>query len=318
MPIMNILVATDKNYLPYTYTMLVSLLENNRGNRVNLFYISYDIDDMSIDRFKRFFAPYNVIITFLKYDRSPIAGLKTGFHFSHAMYLRIVSPDIIPETVNRILYLDSDTIVMKSLTDVYNTDLDGRFIGAVVNGNHKMKENAPDEHAYFYSGVMLIDLDKFRSNDISGRVLDYASRHYDNLVWPDQDALNAILYDKCLALHPRWNIQSSMINGSTGMSGLPSGEILEAISEPGIIHYEGTGKPWQPFCSHPYKDLFWHYVRQTPYRYSIRLQYWCRYGIWKPKNIGASLLRRLVSCLPKRLAQRLVPGALGKRLGIAF
>lgn len=317
---MNILVTTDKNYLPHAYTMLVSLMENNPNSHIDLYYVHYDIDDASIDRFKEFFSQYNMTVTFLKYDFTKIEGLKTAFHLTQATYLRIICPDILPKIINKILYLDPDIIVGKSLTDLYNTDLGDCFIGAVKvddpeNERH-IALNIPNKYRYFSAGVMLVNLEKFRSNNVSKRVMDYAIRHRDRTVWCDQCALNAVLYDKCLAIHYRWNVPGRMLTMNNDKSNRLSDEIVEALSDPGIIHYDGTGKPWQPFCNHARKELYWHYVKKTPFRYTEPLRYCCRYILWKPKSIAGFLMRKLILRLPA-FAQRIVPDALKHRLRIA-
>jgi lipopolysaccharide biosynthesis glycosyltransferase len=316
----NILVTTDKNYLPYAYVMLVSLLENNGTSHINLYYIHYDIDDASIEKFNRFFSKYDMTVTFLKCDFKRVEGLKTFLYVTPASYLRIISPDILPETVSRILYLDPDIIVAKSLTDLYDTDLGDCFFGAVEDldsGNERYEPlNIPGEYGYFNTGVMLIDLDKFRSHRVSGQVIDYALAYPNRIQWADQDALNAVLYDKRLALHPRWNLQTLVASRYENRSHASHVEFLEAVSQPAVIHYVGGLKPWQPSYDHPLKGLYWHYIRKTPYKYSGSLKYWGKYIIWKPKNIAGFLIRESVLRLPKRM-QNALPRALIRRLRIA-
>jgi lipopolysaccharide biosynthesis glycosyltransferase len=317
---MNILVTTDKNYLRHAYAMLVSLLENNDTNHVELYYIHYDIDNASIDRFKKFFSQYNIAVTFLKYDFSRLEELKTGFHFTHATYLRIISPDILPEEISRILYLDPDIIVRKPLTDLYNTELGGCYLGAVSEGHlYTDKHRAldiPKGYKCFSSGVLLIDLEKFRSHNVSKQVMEYALRYADKLLLADEDALNAVLYDKFLALHPRWNAYASIICRHHDISHPLYKEIQQAISDPAIIHFTGTEKPWLPSCDHPLKELYWHYVKMTPYKYSSYLKYWGKYIVWKPKNIAAFLVRELILQLPPSV-RRMIPHRLTHRLKIA-
>jgi lipopolysaccharide biosynthesis glycosyltransferase len=299
--------------------MLVSLLESNRNSPINLYYIHYDIDDASIEKFKRFFSKYDMTVTFMKCDFRRVEGLKTFLYVTPAAYLRVISPDILPKAVSRILYFDPDIIVTKSLADLYNTDLGDCFLGAVEDldsGNERYARlNIPNEYGYFNTGVMLIDLDKFRLHHVSRRVIDYALAYANKIQWADQDPLNAVLYNKRLPLHPRWNLQTMVSSRYKNKPRATYTEFLEAVSQPAVIHYVGGVKPWHPYCDHPSKGLYWHYIKMTPYKYSGSLKYWNRYTIWKPKNIAGFLIRELVLRLPTTV-QHLVPNTLKHRLRI--
>jgi lipopolysaccharide biosynthesis glycosyltransferase len=312
---MNILVATDRNYLQYAYVMLVSLLENNKDSHVDIFCIHYDIDDISIKKFKRFFSRYDATVTFIKYDVSRIIGLKTGYHFTHAMYLKVICPELLPKTVTKILYLDPDIIVTKPLADLYNTDLGGCFLGAVEDFNFDNRNDSspavPNRYAYFNSGVMLIDLDKFRSHDVSKQVMDYAVNHRETLVWPDQDALNAVLREKRFPLHHRWNFYRRPTANNKSPSAAEG--ISTALSDPAIIHYVGSVKPWHHLCDHPLKWHYWRYVKKTPYRYSQPFRCWYEGTLHKSKVRIASLMQGIILRLSPPL-RRLIPRLLADRL----
>jgi lipopolysaccharide biosynthesis glycosyltransferase len=303
--------------MKHAYVMLVSLLENNRNEHINLFYFHYDLDDTSIHKFKRFFNKYDVTVNFIRCDFRRIEGLKSGRYFTEAAYLRVLSPDLLPKAVKRVLYLDPDIIVTTSLSELYNTDLGDCYFGAVEDvdsGEDKYNTlNIPAEYGYFNSGVLLIDMERFRKHRISTQVMRYASAHPDKIQCADQDPLNVVLYDKRFSLHPRWNLQILPFARHRARPQSLYTEFQDAVSQPAVIHYLGAIKPWHYLCDHPRKELYWHYVRKTPYRFSEPLKYWYRYILWKPKNIAGSVLRGLILHSPAAV-RRLVPQALKHRL----
>jgi lipopolysaccharide biosynthesis glycosyltransferase len=316
---MNILIASDKNYLQYAYVMLVSLLENNPNDHIDLYYIHYDLDDTSIEKFKRFFSKYDMAATFLKYDFSRIEMLKTCSHIARATYLKIICADVLPEEIHRVIYLDPDIIVTKSLADLYTTDLRDFFLGAVVeydwDNERHMALNIPNEYKLFNAGVMLIDLEKFRSHGVSKRVMSYAVEHRDRILFGDQCAFNAVLYNKWLALHPRWNVSGWITGLSNDKSHQVPEEIAAALSDPAVIHYNGGIILLGGLNDHPFKVQYRHYLRKTPFRYSIPLGGWYRHNRLKIKTRAAFLMRKSIIRLPKRV-QKALPHGLTHRLGI--
>ncbi len=296
---MNILVTTDRNYLQHAYAMLVSLLENNPNDHIDLYYIHYDLDDTSINTFKNFFSHYNMSVTFLRYDVSKLEGLKLSNKITHATYLRIISPDILPKNVKRILYLDPDIIVKKHLVDLYRTDLRECYIAAVDNYDPKIYRNPllniPEEYSFFNSGVMLIDIESFRRERISEKVLDFAKTMDAKFVYHDQDALNATLYDKWICLHPKWNVHTRVVQLSSESSRLHNREIREAITDPAIIHFTSRPKPWEYLCTSPFYNEYWRYLKKTPYRGFKPL------GFSYQNLFRKSLLKVLIYLIPKRI-----------------
>jgi UDP-glucose/galactose:(glucosyl)LPS alpha-1,2-glucosyl/galactosyltransferase len=315
---MNILLTTDKNYLQYAYVTFVSLLENNRDSHVDLYYVHYDIDDASISRFKRFFSTYDTTVTFLEYDFSAIREFKISRGLTQAVYLRIICGDILPQRVDRVLYLDPDIVVTQSLADLYDTDLGGYFFGAVEDfygGRERHSTlDIPVTYGYFNSGVMLIDLEKFRLNNVSQRVMDYIRENNDRLACHDQDAFNAVLYDKRLTLHPRWNMHLLALWRYRDHEAYPLFEELrEAVQRPAVIHYSGVVKPWHFYCDHPFREEYWRYVKKTPYKYSQPFIRWYDRITFKPKVSTALLIRKTISRLPSPV-RRLVPRVLEDKI----
>ncbi len=113
-----------------------------------------------------------------------------------------------------------------------------------------------ENEKYFNSGMMLIDLVRWRAKSITQKVLDYINQNPEKLRFHDQDALNAILYNDWLHLHPQWNAQSNHCNGNHFSTRT---ELLEPYAEtredPKLIHFCGHVKPWHENCENPYRGV---------------------------------------------------------------
>lgn len=267
---MNILVTTDRGYIQHLYAMLVSLLENNAHRPITLYYIYYGIDDTSLSKFERFFSQKGLAISLIQADTREFSGLFTSRYITPAAYLRLRCPDLLPSSVHRILYLDPDIIIRKPLDELYETDLGDCYIAAVESGNLGAVRipalGIPSDSKYFNSGVALIDVDAFRREKISERTMDFAKKMGAKLDYYDQDALNAILYDTCLYLHPTWNVHSSIFRISPEDPRRRTQEICDAIADPAVVHFSGPPKPWEYGCNSPFKEEYWRYLRKTPYK----------------------------------------------------
>ncbi len=111
------------------------------------------------------------------------------------------------------MYLDADILVLDDLESLWETDLEGAVVGAVLDGlDPKLKhgdpgfEEVPRVQDYFNSGVLLIDLGRWREERISERALELLINHPQSL-FSDQDALNIVCDGRWKKLDPRWNFQ---------------------------------------------------------------------------------------------------------------
>jgi lipopolysaccharide biosynthesis glycosyltransferase len=178
-------------------------------------------------------------------------------------YYRILAPALLP-SINRAIYLDCDIIANTSLHELWQTNLEGNVIAAVEDaGFHDRLEKmgiTKENEKYFNSGMMLIDLVRWRARSTTQKVLDYINQNPEKLRFHDQDALNANLYDDWLHLHPQWNAQSNIIMETIFP---PRTELLEPYAEtredPKLIHFCGHVKPWHEGCEHPYADVYLKY-----------------------------------------------------------
>jgi lipopolysaccharide biosynthesis glycosyltransferase/glycosyltransferase involved in cell wall biosynthesis len=172
-------------------------------------------------------------------------GLHATDQYTGAIYYRFMLPDLVP--ADRVIYIDSDTIVRRSLSGLYQLDLAGRPVGAMQDYTlfHHMRDHGMpifyqgegydvgkyarevldldlDATSYFNSGVLVMDLALWRARDIARRCLDFC-RATGVLHMADQDALNHVLRGDFTRLDPRWNSFSYMYNEyhRAGDDGLP-------------------------------------------------------------------------------------------------
>lgn len=176
-----------------------------------------------------------------------------------AAWSRVFIPNFLPDDHGLVLYCDIDTLACRDMQELFDTPLNGKSVGAVLehvshpNSHFNERLDIPLScPGYFNSGVMLIDLDVFRKKNLVGRILEYAATHHDRLTCPDQDALNGALCEEIQPIHHRWNWHDGLTRlilkrrRNSGMvRGAPLEDAVEAALRPGILHYQGPNKPWR-------------------------------------------------------------------------
>lgn len=209
---------------------------------------------------------------------------------STAAYLRLHLPDLIPSNFDRVLYLDSDMLIQDDLGllwDEFLSDLNPVAAAQdykipLVSSEGGLK-NYRDlrllpEKPYFNSGLLLMDLRQWRTEQVAQRVLDYTACHAEFIQWADQDGLNAILADKWSRIDPRWNISSHLYYDEV----TPEGKNYEylmlnrdaLIEKPGIIHYTGPLKPWNYRTEHPAKSEWVRYLMRSGWYSDTEFMLW--------------------------------------------
>ncbi|MGD0279108.1 MAG: glycosyltransferase family 8 protein [Smithella sp.] len=279
---MNVVFATDRGYLQHLAVALASLLENNSG--MNIYIINNDISDTDWKKLEKLLVGKDSKLIDIKIDDRQIENLVTHSYFTKAMYYRLFIPEII--VGERALYLDADIVVNGQIDDLYNTDISNTFIAAVHNpGINNHNELGMESSAkYFNSGVMLLNLQYWRTGNVKEKVIEFICGRKGVVQFPDQDGLNHVINGNWLELHPKYNLHTVLLCAEYAWTT----PVKEAIDNPVIIHHTGSSKPWHFADNHPYKHLYWKYLRMTPYKFTI-----------PSKPLGLLSLNNLKRMIPK-------------------
>lgn len=263
-----IIFGVDGSYSQHLAVALVSLLENNRANRFEILVVTLNMaeaDRLKLAVLADSFA--NVTLTFQPFDISRYSHFRTDNHISHASYLRIFIPEILPESVEKVLYLDCDLLVRHDIAPLWDTELGDKVLGAVQNPFFVRHDDLamPPRADYFNAGVLLMNLKRWRALDGTARIIRFIEAHHDHLWAHDQDALNAVFCGEFHALAPGWNFQTAMLWSEPDGLSLSYPQYRRLLEDPGIVHFTTPSKPWHFDNLHPYKSTYFQYLEKTPY-----------------------------------------------------
>lgn len=194
-----------------------------------------------------------------------LPAIRAGRHVTQGAYLVFLVPTVM-ERRSRAIYLDSDILIRADPQPLFSLDMKDHATAGVRVGGHpfvgspgaypRWRQMGLNPQAPLVNtGVLVMDLDRWRAEDIGGRALSFAQRHGEDLLWADQGALNAVLQGDWLPIHPRWNATRSVFDDDKGLYAVESSQVIdEARQDPAIVHFTGATKPWKHGVERPYAD----------------------------------------------------------------
>jgi lipopolysaccharide biosynthesis glycosyltransferase len=268
----NVIFATDRNYIQHLCAALISLLVNNRDLSFTVYIISSGMSKKNLRDFNDIVRNFNCSLKHITVSDELFVQLATRHPFyPKGIYYRLLIPDLIDE--EKILYLDSDIIVNGSIKELYNQDLGDNFVFAIEDPGFDRHEKLKMDKSsvYFNSGMMLINLAKWKETGLQKKVIDFIENNPDSIWFPDQCGLNSIINGRWKKVPLKYNQQSSIFSEDfeKKFKCFTPEELREAKTNPVIIHYTSGSKPWHFKNRHPYKKLYWKYLKMTPYRHAI-------------------------------------------------
>jgi lipopolysaccharide biosynthesis glycosyltransferase len=263
--------CADPAYVqPLTVAAASVLACAKRPERLRLWLVTREFD-------ARLFAPFVATVTahgarpeILNVpERDPdLQHVPLNEHLSVACYYRLWLPRLLPASVRRLAYLDCDVVACHAIEDLWAADLAGEPLAAVHNPRalNRAAMGLRDDADYFNSGVVLLDLDAWRRERLHERALEFALNYSGKLLCCDQDALNAVLAGRWRRLELRWNQQTKFFQHPADWLGVDPAALSLARTDPFVVHYTTTSKPWHYWNDHPWRSLYFHHLDRTPYR----------------------------------------------------
>lgn len=265
----DVVFASDDRYAPHLAAAIHSLLQWNRG-RVSLHVITGSVSDETREGLQKVASGFSAPLQFHVVPEGAFEGLALPRYVSKAAYYRLMIPDLIAG--RRALYLDCDLVVNAPLDSLFAADLRGHGLAAVEDAHsvvepfHErlgMREGA----RYFNSGVMLMDLDVWRTSGWRTLVGEVVGKRPHAIRYADQCGLNAVVNGDWSPLAPKWNQQTLMHEWTRDeLAGYCTPDAVdEALRSPAVVHFTGPSKPWHADNVHPMRALYWRHRAATPF-----------------------------------------------------
>lgn len=281
---MNLLFASDDNYSPLLGVTIQSLLDNNENefDEISIYVLDGGISSNNKNKLDEIISEskINVNLVYVKYENiDDMIGIDIKATRALSTYARLFVCSLLDESIDKIIYLDCDAIVSSSLEELWSMDISNYYFGAVLDACPKYVNtilNLPRDGEHYNAGLLLINLKKWREDNLEKQFLDFIIENDGEVFHNDQGILNVICKDNILKLPPKFNILSPFFEVGYekvlkwyNMDDYYTKELVnEALENPVFIHLTTfvNGRPWFSNAkNHPLRDKFDYYAKKTPF-----------------------------------------------------
>ena len=279
---MNLSAAINDAYTPYAYVMMQSHFEKNPEAEVFVYLLQYDLSEGSREALSRLAEQNGNHLILLPIDTTKLSEkLPRTMEWPLEVYFRLLLPDLLPDDVDRILYLDADIIVNQNLRSFYESDFKGKLIlgcrdlalknltteQCLENRSEKLR-TLFEEQRYINSGVLLFCMEELRKNYHFQDYLNLAEELDYRIFSPDQDLINYLHRDE-IGYVDEWKYNFlTWIGANNGY------DYERTKREVAILHYAGQG-PWKGgnHVHYSLERFWWEQAVKTPYAKELAEQF---------------------------------------------
>lgn len=287
----HVVTSADNNFaIGLAGTMKSVMSHLGPTSTMKLWVLDGGITTENKDAISKHLSDPRLTIEFVSVDRKLVSKFVVSHHVTDATYYRLLTPEILPPSVKKFIYLDSDLLVRRDITDLWNIPLDGAPCLAIQDSgapfcdckialpNHSQiyvanytpipnyRELQLDPRApYFNGGVLVIDLELWRREKLATKMLQVLDVHREHVTYWDQYALNVVLSGRWKQIDSRWNQIAFTLNAPSHANTIYSEqEFASYVNAPYIVHFTYK-KPWQEECTHPRAAEFFEHLEGTPW-----------------------------------------------------
>ena len=267
---MDILVTLDEGYLMQLRVMLTSLYLNHPNELCRVYLLHSRIPDVRLRELGKGLRALGCELHPVRVDSRLFEKAPVTKQYPQEMYYRLLAARLLPEDLERVLYLDPDILVINPVRALYDTDLEGDLMAAATHTGllagitdpvNRLRLENYEAEAYYNSGVLVMDLSAMRREVRPGDIFDYAREHADILLLPDQDVLNGLYGGQILGVDDSlWNYDARRFDRYLLLS---QGErdMDWVMDHTAILHFCGKRKPWNHSYQGRFSALYKHYQR---------------------------------------------------------
>lgn len=270
----SIVFASDNNYAQHIAVVIASIMAKTK-EKVCFYVINDNISKDKIEKLRDTAVTFKTKIEFISVPEDKFSNVYLSGHVSKAAYFRLALADILPNDIEKVIYLDVDLLVYDDIKKMWQIDLKNLPLAAVPDygimaSPRLCKQKAdviglPVGEKYFNSGVLVVNLKEWRKEDYTKQILEIINNN--QFPHHDQDALNKLFMHKWQALDLRWNIIPPVFNlfSKILLNSNFRKNAITARKNPGIIHYAGRYKPWEFTLHKGFNDKYYQYLQLTSF-----------------------------------------------------
>lgn len=247
--------------------MLKSLFLNSPDETFCIYIVHASLKDTELDELSTYIERHGSRLNAVRVDDSYFADAPTLLHYTKEMYFRLLAYQLLPDQMDRILYLDPDILVLNPVRELYETDLDGYFYAAAyhdlipVKEINKIRLHPYEISAYYNSGVLLMNLELLRKEADESEIFRFVDENRAKLIMPDQDILNALYAKRIKGLDELYYNYDVRYYSYYKLSSNGLIDMDHIINHTVFLHFCGKKKPWNKKYTGVFHSLYKHYEK---------------------------------------------------------
>lgn len=307
----NVLYQFNEAYVVFAGVSMTSLYENNKDiDDLNTYILAENVSEESkrelIENAKRYGRKLVFFETEKLVDYMKQVGIPP-YRNSYATNMKMFIPQFLDESIERLLYIDSDTVIERSIKAFYEMDMQGKPIAMGLDslgGRHKLYIGLNETDDYYNAGIILYDMEQWRKQQCTEKIVYHVKHVRAHYMSPDQDLLNVVLKNNICRFDLRHNLQPHHMVYSIKQikrffeqeNYYSDKEVKDAVANPVIIHtFRFLGEfPWHLDNVHPAKTMFDKYLEKSQWKVYVR-------KITEQNSIVFKVERLLYKILPKTI-----------------
>jgi lipopolysaccharide biosynthesis glycosyltransferase len=237
-------IAFDGNYAFYGSVLTLSMFLCSMGRDFDVVILCDGLDETDVRRLRRIADAFYRSVTLVSVPRDLYPSFKSVGRWSRATHFRVLAAEIIEAKI--VTYIDADCLVLTDIGELFAEYSSGGLVGAVIDHQGSNRERTHHklgigDDPYINAGVMIIDAERWKTEDILQQYISFLDANHRDLALPDQDALNVILSDRKYTIDAKWN---TLIHERGVM------RLRETLKREGIWHFT-LNQPWKRWA-HPW------------------------------------------------------------------
>ena len=289
---MDIVFTIDEKFTRFCAVAIASLLKHNKTEEICFHIVTDNLTEKSKTILSELAKQSGACTYFYHVPKEKTEGYQVkamSHRISLATFYRCMLPSLLPSQLSKAIYLDSDILVLDSIKEIWNTDLNNIAIAGIEEARSKEDKHcdrlgyAPS-YRYINAGVLLINLDYWREHKVDKQCVEYFQTYPERILFNDQDLLNVVLHKDKVFVPLKWNMQDGFYRYGIDKKVADWNNFREELLHPVILHYTNK-KPWNYDSMHPLRSEYYKYLDMTP---------------WQGQRPLSSLKKRVQWCM-KRL-----------------
>ena len=282
---MVIVYSSSDSYCEIAGISILSLMENNTNvETLDIYMIDNGISPENREKLVGMAEKYGRVITFVSpLDIEKLSDTRINIgRWNISTFYRLFLPTILPKGIDKVLYIDCDTLVLQDLSPLWDMDMEGKWLYGVDDcrgAAYRTNIGLRPEDKYINNGVIMIDLKAWKENKVEEKCLEFIRDHQGDITYVDQGVQNGVLgkLDKSGYMHPKYNCLTAffafkyddLMRLRKPPVPMDRKQYEEAVANPAIVHFQSCFKmslrPWVKGCKHPYTLEYQTYKAMSPW-----------------------------------------------------